>query len=154
MCLKGRIEFRELRDPFPDEAKSRERGFIALVQRGVGIAAETLQLFCVGEHAPGGQQLFVFTSANAGAIELTHLVLQKIETRGTLAFVELQRVELTLHAPPFSKRSGHAVAHRRETGKVVKERKMTLRIEQRLMLVLTVKFHETGCLILECRRRD
>src|SRR5262245_47098148 len=123
-----------------------------IVERRIGLGAEPLELLRVGEHASLGGELFVFTSTKPRPLELAHLEVQQIQSCGLLTLADFQRVELSLQETPFAKYARHPIAIDGEPCKIVQQPEMTLGIEQRLVLMLTMQLHQSSCVVLERRR--
>ncbi len=76
---------------------------------------------------------------------------QQVQSSGFFPLVHLERVEFGLEAPPVAKGGARCFLFALQTGEIVEQREMALRIQQRLMFVLTVQFDKKFGLLFQRR---
>ncbi len=90
MRQKDGVDISELRHSLPDGCQTSQCRFVAVVERGIRLAAQALQLVGATEDSFGAFEIFVLTSTQPGFLELLHLEFQQVEAGGFLALVHLK----------------------------------------------------------------
>src|SRR5262249_23059304 len=141
---KLRIDARQLSDPLPDAAQPGEHGLFAFVEGRVAFLAQPLNPICADEDLTQGGELVVFGRAWRDTPDFSELKRDQIEACSLLARVHPRALELVAKRP--NRRPG--VSNPRpevcEVREVIEQWQMRERVEERLMLVLSVQLDQPG----------
>ena len=154
MRPERRVDLGKIRDSLPDNPELRQRGRVAVIERGVRVGAEPLQLVGAAQHAARRLELLVLAGAKLRARDFCHLKFEQIEPRGFFALVHVKRVQLELQLFPRAERGAHVGACCRKARELIEHEEVALRIEQRLVFVLPVQLDERRGRIAERRGGD
>ena len=111
-ACRYRIDIRQLPNTFPHGGQCGQCRAVAVVQRAVRLAAQTLQFVGVAQHSTRCFELLVFAGADARLIQLLHLKTEEIDARRLLALVELKGIEVSLEPSPLAERRCDNIASR------------------------------------------
>ncbi len=139
---KACVERREIPYPLPHGAERGQRGVVPLVERVVGLVAESLEFVRVGEHDSRCRERFVFAGLRRDAIDLRQLESEELRARGFLALAREQAFAFGADALPFREGLRRRAADVAEPGELVEQVEVRGGIEQDLMFVLSVQVDE------------
>ncbi len=137
-----RVDRRQLADALPDTTQRAQRRGFRLVELAVPLATQPLDRLGVTQQLPLARELFVFPDTETRALELAELKLDEVDTRGALASVHLQPLELLAQIADAFERRGDPRTAIAQTSPAVEQRQMLRRVEKLLVLVLSVKLDE------------
>ncbi|OPZ07688.1 MAG: hypothetical protein BWZ10_02781 [candidate division BRC1 bacterium ADurb.BinA364] len=125
-----------------DQFERRGGAFCAFAQQGVGARGGGLQAVGVAQPAAFGGQRLVFARPQIGLADFANLMLEHRLFALQGALVAEQRLQVLARLAPFLERSGHRPQRFVVAGIGVEGRQMVLRIEQGLVLVLSVQIDQ------------
>jgi hypothetical protein len=137
------VDGAEFSEAPPDGGEGRQGGAIGLVQQRIGLGAEALQPLGIRQHLPRGRQLTVLPGPDVGAADLVPLKGQEIDAGTLLPLVDSQGVELGTDGADPGKSLGNGLPARLQVSVRVEQVEVALRIEQHLVLVLSVQLDES-----------
>src|SRR5439155_19169464 len=137
-----RVHGRQLTDFLPDDAERPQRRFVTLVKSRVRFAAQALQPVRVGQHLTRRRQLLVLPRLRFDAVDLGELERQEFRARRLLLLARREPLPLLTKLLPLAERVRDRSAHRRQGGEFVEDVEVGGRIEQELVLVLSVQIDQ------------
>ena len=149
---KRRVDSREICQPLPDDRERRKGRLLAFVECIVRIGAEALQPVGVRQHLACRRELVVLARRRRDLLDLRQLEGQELGARGVLAHVGEQPFALGVDVSPCRERLGDGRPFWSEPGKRVEDVDVGGRVQQDLVLVLSVKIDQDAGEIAERAR--
>ncbi len=149
-----RVQRGKLADLLPHRAERRQGCVIPLVERRVGVGAEPLEPIRVRQDLPRRHQRLIFVRLRRGLVDLGELEREELGAGCFLLFGGGQARALVADQLPRAERRGHPLARGSQPREFVQQIEVRGRIEQDLVLVLSVEIHQRPGGVAERRTRD
>src|SRR5947199_7122728 len=132
------IEPREISQEARGPMQSAHRRAIVVVEVAGGLGQPSRQAFGVLEPSTLDSQLLLLAHPEPRGVELRHLQVQEILPLGPIALGRAGTLELRLHRAMLREQVPHAIAELLGVREAIQEIELPRRLEQALVLVLTV----------------
>ena len=152
--LEARIERSQLADAFPYIAQPRQHGLVIVVECGVALGGQSIELVGVGHDLPLGCERLVLARARRDLVDLVTLELEEIQAGRAATGALFEGSQGGARGDELRVKARDLAAEIVEVGEAIEERQLRRGHEQGLVLVLPVEIDELPEALAQGGRRD